>query len=194
MHRIFLLLIWLIPTFLSLSCTTNSGISERVVYGDRSTLAFSGKGAAAGMMMDAYMGGAGVAIGIAIDEGIAKDIATNISSRPDGFDMIALAQKELLTNIKSKNSKTNRQQISATKITIEKFGFHSAKGEGDKVSAWLKIRFSNQDGDVIVSYPDDFTSPAVIEFNDAKKNPELAFNTLKDATDLILDKWISTLK
>jgi hypothetical protein len=33
-----------------------------------------------------------------------------------------------------------------------------------------------------------------MEFNDAKENPELAFSTLKAATDLVLAKWISTLE
>ena len=47
---------------------------------------------------------------------------------------------------------------------------------------------------MLLTYPDDFALPAVIEFNDAKKNPELAFSTLKEATDLVLAKWISTLK
>jgi len=48
---------------------------------------------------------------------------------------------------------------------------------------------------MLLTYPDDFELPAaIIEFNDAKRNPELAFNTLKDATDLVLAKWISTFK
>ena len=173
------------------SCASKP-VKSQITKGDRSNLAFSGKGAAAGMMMDAYMGGAGVAIGVAIDEGIAKDIAANLSSRAGGFDMLALVYEELNSSAKVADSK--RKQILATKITVETYGFHSAKGEGDTVSAWLKIRFSNKDNNLLLTYPDDFVLPAVIEFNDAKKSPELAFNTLKDATDLVLVKWISTLK
>jgi len=174
------------------SACANKIINSQIIYGDRSTLSFSGKGAAAGMMMDAYMGGAGVAIGIAIDEGIAKDISANLSSRSDGFNMLALMYEELNSNVKNAGNK--RKQILATKITVETYGFRSARGEGDKVSAWLKVRFSNHDTNVLLTYPDDFALPAVIEFIDAKKNPELAFSTLKAATDLVLAKWISTLE
>ena len=177
---------------LILGCATKTVAPQNITYGERSTLNFTGKGAAAGMMMDAYMGGAGVAIGIAIDEGIAKDIAANLASRPGGFDMLALMGQELKSTAKITNKK--RKQIFSTRIIVETYGFRSAKGDGDKVSAWFKIRFSDQGSDVVLNYPDDFASPAVIEFNDAKKNPELAFNTLKSATDLVLAKWISTLK
>lgn len=193
MRYIFSAIIATIISLFLVACTTKYVTPQSVVYGDRSTLSFSGKGAAAGIMMDAYMGGAGVAIGIAIDEGIAKDIAANISSRPGGFDMLGLVQKELSVNSKTLEA-SGKRKISATKITVEIYGFHSAKGEGDKVSAWLKVRFTHPDGELLLTYPDDFASPAVIEFNDAKKNPELAFNTLKDATDVVLIKWLSILK
>ena len=87
-----------------------------------------------------------------------------------------------------------RKQILTTKIIIETYGFRSARGDGDKVSVWLKIRFNSQNDDLVLAYPDDFNSSAVIEFNGAKKNPELAFNVLKEATGLVLAKWISTFK
>jgi len=88
------------------SCVSKP-VTSQIDHGDRSTLAFSGKGAAAGTMMDAYMGGAGVAIGIAIDEGIAKDITANLSNRRGGFDMLALVNNELnsIAHITSKNRK-----------------------------------------------------------------------------------------
>jgi hypothetical protein len=193
MSSSFLTAVSFIISLFLVACVSKPIAPQNITYGDRSTLAFSGKGAAAGMMMDAFMGGAGVAIGIAIDEGIAKDIAANISSMPGSFDMLELVKKEIILNSRAIDTVGKRKLASATKITVETFGFHSSIGEGDKVSAWLKMRFSSQDGELVLTYPDDFISPPVIDFNEAKKNPALAFNTLKDATDLVLTKWMSTL-
>jgi hypothetical protein len=56
---------------------------------DSSSVRFEGKGAAAGMMMSSSMGSMGIAIGVAIDEGIAKDIQEALNSAGCKIDEIA---------------------------------------------------------------------------------------------------------
>jgi hypothetical protein len=85
--------------FLLGACVSKSAQAPDVIFADRITLAFTGKGAAAGMMMDAYLGGAGVAIGIAIDDGIAKNIAENITNSYPDFNILSVVKKSCSVNL-----------------------------------------------------------------------------------------------
>lgn len=64
--------------FLALSACSSLPAENKIGYqvslGESPIIRFEGKGAAAGMMMSSSMGSMGIAIGVAIDEGIAKDI------------------------------------------------------------------------------------------------------------------------
>jgi len=179
----FYLMFLLTATLLS-SCATHSKSSWQIKTGDRTTLAFSGKGAAAGMMMDAYMGGAGIAIGIAIDEGIAKDIATDIKKYSPDFNIVSMVESQL-----SKQSFYvhffKRNNVS-TQVVIEAYGFHTFPSEGDKASAWLKMHFISNGKDVFINYPADFSSPTLAELNDIKTNPKLAYGLLNNAVAEVL--------
>ena len=89
-------LILLISGFIS--CTTFTAKSPPIEFKDRQTLVFTGKGAAAGIMLDSVMGGVGVAIGIAIDEGIAKDIAKSIYEINPDYDFLKVGSDVLQAN------------------------------------------------------------------------------------------------
>lgn len=86
-------------------------------FGERETLYFTGRGGAAGIMMDAYLGGAGVAIGIAIDEGIAKDIAVAIQKENPRFDIRSHIKEFLIKNSSKVEFETWQ------KLTIDRYGF-----------------------------------------------------------------------
>lgn len=57
-------------------------------YADNFRINFFGKGAGAGMMMMGSMGPMGIAIGVAIDEGIAKDIRNALTASTHSVDAI----------------------------------------------------------------------------------------------------------
>ena len=113
----------LLVSCLTISCAHTRAPSVPVEYGDRQTLYFTGKGAAAGIMMDSLLGGTGVAIGIAIDEGIAKDIAAAIQKVNPEFDIRKLVQEQLL--IASDEIATKNWQS----LVIEKYGFKVVDGD-----------------------------------------------------------------
>jgi len=73
MYYSLLILIALVFT----GCASISAPSSKVIvaYEGNPVLHFEGKGSAAGIMLMGAMGPAGIAIGVAIDVGIAKDIA-----------------------------------------------------------------------------------------------------------------------
>lgn len=119
------------------ACAHRPARTVSIEYGDRQTLFFTGKGAAAGMMMDAFMGGAGVAIGIAIDEGIAKDIAAAIQKTNPEFDVRTLVREQLAI-VSDKEKIKNLHSI-----VIEKYGFHVV--EGDLVGPVLELTVNCKD-------------------------------------------------
>ena len=63
----------LLISLLILSSCVQQAILDTVIENNK-RLHFSGKGAGAGIMLSSAMGPVGMAIGFAIDEGIAKDI------------------------------------------------------------------------------------------------------------------------
>ena len=176
---------WLIIFLLS-SCATFQPAQPNIHIGERESLAFTGKGAAAGVMMDAYLGGAGVAIGIAIDEGIAKDIEKNITQRSGGFDMLRLVESVLHSG--------KYQELGASDVYIDTYGFKTFPGEGDRVTAWLKVRFKENSDEVTLTFPDDSPGPEALELSEVKTNPEAAYHLLENAMRKILTARLAKLK
>lgn len=170
----------LIISFL-VGCASNVAQFIPVTYGDRETLYFTGRGAAAGIMMDAYMGGAGVAIGIAIDEGIAKDIFSALLANNPKFSMVALVGGVLREQEKKGVSITDLKSV-----VIDKYGFQSAPD--DKVSPLLEMQFVCNSGVLqkVKLIPDE--NVASITFEQSKTNGALLEKQLRAAVDVLIDK------
>lgn len=105
------------------SCTHTRTLSIPVEFGDRQTLYFTGKGIVAGIMMDSLLGGAGIAIGIAIDEGIAKDIFAAIQKANPEFDIRKHIESLLVSN-RGRATTKNWQ-----KLTVDRYGFQVVDGD-----------------------------------------------------------------
>lgn len=191
MLRVNLVATLLLTIFLS-GCINNPRATWQVKTGDRTSLAFSGKGSAAGMMMDAYMGGMGVAIGIAIDEGIAKDIAANIKIYAPDFNIVSMVESQLVK--KSPRVSLFHRNKGFTQVIVQTYGFHTFPGDGDKVTPWLKVHFIGNGKDILIDYPADFTSPQLAELNDVKTNPKLAYELLDNAVVEVISRWHENLK
>lgn len=160
---------------LSLSACVTLNSKLEISYLDRDSLNFTGRGSAAGVMLDAVMDGAGIAIGIAIDQGIAKDISNNILLHDPKFDF-----RELI------RQRVNKSSVSALEsIKIKTYGFKSAPGE-DQVSAWLELEVV-QNGTIIqVKYPEEFTNVKTESFVKVKENAAAAVDLLVAATDAVI--------
>lgn len=172
-------------------CATVAKTHWQVKTGSRTTLAFSGKGAAAGIMMDAYLGGAGIAIGIAIDEGIAKTIGENLQKKSSDFNIISLVEQQLARQL-SRSRKLACTE-GALQVVVDTYGFHTFAGEGDNVTAWLKIHFICNGKDTLINYPEDFPAPKLAELNDVKTNPDIAYGLLQDAVAELVLVWDKSL-
>ncbi len=103
------------------------------------------------MMLMSSMGPMGIAIGVAIDEGIAKEI--DGEARESGFDI-----KDVLSRAFQKNSSI----LSINTLTIEGYGFISRSGGDDPVAAQLHVYIVSDDGRRLsVKYPEDFERGAI---------------------------------
>ena len=112
---------------------------------DQDRIRFAGKGAGAGMMMSASMGSMGIAIGVAIDEGIAKEIHESYISSGYDFPTIVKAETDAwLAKVCVEKTRDDRLCSTNTELNIRiyHYGFVTAQGDGDPVKAELDIGFA----------------------------------------------------
>jgi hypothetical protein len=141
-------------------------------------IVFQGKGAGAGIALMSAMGPVGIAIGVAIDAGIAKDIGT--ASIQQGFDIDAMLQQGLSaattqdyqlkisaavtrtvpeneTSIEPAVELTTEQSAEVPKLQLVRFGYKIVPGENDATSAELLIQWhDNNQAPQKIHYPNDF--------------------------------------
>lgn len=185
------LVVFLLMT-LSLSCSVFKGRIIGVQYDDRQTLAFTGKGLAAGIMLDSVLGGAGIAIGIAIDEGIAKDIAKSIYTSNPEHDFLV----DVKRGIQQSKEITIKDKRLLTKVVVIRHGFRTTSGEKaleykDAVSPWISLSFNCTGSTIAINYPEDIGQPVISELQDIKVNGQLAADQLKIAVGQTIDHWLA---
>lgn len=129
-----------------------------VEYPTKERLEFTGRGSAAAMMMSGSMGAMGIAIGVAIDEGISKDL--HKSAMVGGFD-----QQAIITNVLGARGyqvvegdddisslSTRRPSIkhlTIKRLSIKHLGFRSA---GDLIAPWVEVVFTQEGQEHSLSY------------------------------------------
>lgn len=174
-------LISILTFSLLVGCAHNVAQFIPITYGEREALYFTGRGSAAGIMMDAYMGGAGVAIGIAIDEGIAKDISSALFANNPKFSMVAL-----VGGVLREQEKKGVSIAGLKSVVVEKFGFQSASD--DKVIPLLEMQFVCDSGSPqkIKLVPDEHVQS--ITFEQSKTDGALVENQLRAAVDVLINK------
>lgn len=105
---------------------------------------FEGRGAGAGVMLSSAMGPMGIAIGVAIDEGIAKDIRASASREgidvsqiiKSGITELLLADSERLTGLVGDQSTLANRRL---ELTLHRYGFKVAKGSDDLVVPFYSL-------------------------------------------------------
>lgn len=118
-----------------------------VVAEDDLRVRFSGKGAGAGIALSSSMGPAGIAIGVAIDEGIAKDIGRALQT--ENFDIV--------TSVKTAFT-APPSQFDLVNIRVVRYGFitqPSARDLVDAVAPQLHLDIVADGQALIVRIPED---------------------------------------
>ncbi len=155
------------------ACSTVPHVSVSVEEPDR--VRFQGKGAGAGMMLMSSMGAMGIAIGVAIDEGIGKEIDT--SARAAGFNIKTIIQTSV------------SDTMLRSPITVERYGFVTRSGKNDPVAAQLHISTMTKDGvKVLVKYPEEFEDAEIQTYplDEVKSDGSLCLKAFERVVDLAL--------
>lgn len=173
------IILLLLTCCLITSCTHTRTLPIDVTYGERQSLYFTGRGSAAGIMMDSMLGGAGIAIGIAIDEGIAKDISAAIVASNPKFTMDGLVKDALREKVKQGMNADGLKSV-----VITKYGFQAAPD--DKVVPLVSLKFICES----VAIPAvEFTAnnkERAIPFGQSKADGKLVEKLLRDAVVEVL--------
>ncbi len=168
------IILLLLTCCLITSCTHTRTLPIDVTYGERQSLYFTGRGSAAGIMMDSMLGGAGIAIGIAIDEGIAKDISAAIVASNPKFTMDGLVKDVLREKVEQGMNADGLKSV-----VITKYGFQAAPD--DKVAPLVSLKFICES----VAIPAvEFTAnnkERAIPFGQSKTDGKLVEKFLRDA-------------
>ncbi len=143
-----------------LKTDTLNTVNIAVEFAEPNRTRFSGKGAGAGMMLSSSMGAAGVAIGIAIDEGIGKDIHATAKAAGVAVEPLVIAalreRAERLERVTYFTSTDEAQLV----ILIKRYGFILQSGVDDPAAAQFIVHVSHPDSgpEVILKldYPADF--------------------------------------
>ena len=126
-----------------IGCTQRAFKTDRpgieIVVSEPDRIRFSGKGAGAGMMMAGTMGPMGIAIGVAIDEGIGKDI--DRTARQGNVDIQTLLFKAVDATLDKPGNPLARYDADTIEIVVERYGFVTTPGEGDPVQPQLHLSF-----------------------------------------------------
>ncbi len=158
---------------------------------DPDRIRFSGKGAGAGMMMAGAMGPMGIAIGVAIDEGIGKDI--DETARRGNVDIRKLLVDAVNTQLGKSGFPVAGREVAVIDVVVERYGFITAPGEGDLVQAQLHIRFQLNDDNgkmKTIRLPEDFRNNDIVfatyPLDDIKTDAEKIRRALAEASEFLV--------
>ncbi|ABD82267.1 hypothetical protein [Saccharophagus degradans] len=164
------------------SCAQHSYRNNEVIVNSTSSaLSFEGRGAGAGMMLMSSMGPAGIAIGVAIDVGIAKEIEKAVNTTSVTFEQ--LLQRQLGMGCAKFDSKLSSTQLET--VSVEKYGFRVSKGDSESVVAWFSIALNNN-AEATINFPADFD-----ELDTAL--PSIPFNVVKSDGEAAVQLWRNSL-
>ena len=163
----------------SCSSLTNKPLNYDVTLPDPNRIRFEGKGAAAGMMLSGTMGPMGMAIGIAIDEGISKKI--DATATEYGFTIEDVLRAEFMsiqgTAFMDKHVFDASSEYSHLIVKVIKYGFKTYPGDGDLVIPVLELEFVLDD---VVKYQLSFPGAYIKDIRDDSHLPAGLIPSLDD--------------
>jgi len=180
-------MLFILTMLFLVSCTSAVGnkqtLALNISVSDPDRMRFYGKGAGAGMMLTSSMGPMGIAIGVAIDEGIGKDI--DEAAVKVGFNIRQIVG-DALTSAWVPDDGAN-EKIS---LVVERYGFVTWP-DGDRVAPQLHVTMTRVDGSELrVEFPEMFPEEEVPTgaFNEIKAKGEISIKLHREAARLLVEK------
>ena len=151
----------------SLSLFTDTFVEKTPVeihYTSPDRISFQGKGAGAGIALMSSMGPVGIAIGVAIDEGIAKDIRDTAKAGDVDFKTLLKDSVATMDTLKDADS-----------TDVKRYGFVMKNGSKDYVAAEVRVTVTKGDvtSDVTLSsWSNQEVLKDWVTLDDVKTKPE----------------------
>ena len=154
-----------------------------VKYPQSDKLDFTGRGSAAAMMMSGSMGAMGIAIGVAIDEGLAKDLTA--SAKAGGFN----AEQSFAKALGLADYRAVETDEPENALIIEKLGF---RAKGDLIAPWVELNFSRGVATILCRYQ-EFAGEDVLvaELGELKTDGAKAATLMDAAIELTVSQCLS---
>lgn len=190
MNRIFIALMILQLAACSV-LSPNPTKSVNLQFKEPNRISFQGKGAGAGIALMGTMGPVGIALGVAIDEGIAKDIRKAVSEEKGDSNKFVTG---LVTNqIESQGYSVvlNSKPQTVPFITIKRYGFKIINGSTDATAAEWDVEIELESGKKVkVQYPKDFNKDSIKTYvlADLKKDGKLGAELLTESLSRVLKR------
>lgn len=162
----------------------------------KSKFSFEGKGSSAGFMLMSAMGPAGIAVGVAIDEGISKEITQSALDGKETSEFQTLI-KSYVDQAINKTSLLNKKDLALFLQTIEsskkpvifefkETGFTTVKGNQEQVMAKINLVITLNDNFVELNFPDSIP--------DSKTLPTANFEQIKKDGATVEQVWVDSFQ
>jgi hypothetical protein len=190
MNRVFIALMILQLAACSM-LSSNPTKSVNLQFKEPNRISFQGKGAGVGIALMGAMGPVGIALGVAIDEGIAKDIREAVSEEKGDSNKFVT---RLLTNqieAQGYSVALNSKQQTVPVITIKRYGFKIMNGSTDATAAEWDVEIELESGKKVkVQYPKDFNKNSIKTYvlADLKKDGKLGAELLTESLSRVLKR------
>lgn len=190
MNRVFIALMILQLAACSV-LSPNPTKSVNLQFKEPNRISFQGKGAGAGIALMGTMGPVGIALGVAIDEGIAKDIRKAVSHEKGDSKQFVTG---LLTNqieAQGYSVALNSKPQTVPVITIKRYGFKIINGSTDATAAEWDVEIELKPGKKVkVQYPKDFNKDSIKTYvlADLKKDGMLGAELLTESLARVLKR------
>lgn len=178
-------LIFLMLVMICVSCAHINHTSIVVKVDSSNHFSYKGKGAGAGMMLMSAMGPMGIAIGVAIDEGIAKDIRT---AADNGQFSIANIIEQEFGNVDVKLGQVN--------IDVESYGYIAKVGQDDLAIPQIRLKITAKEVDKVYAYPEEFPDSGYegIELEKLKQNADAIDLSMRAAVKQVVDRFVMDIQ
>lgn len=162
-------------------------------YSEPNRIRFEGKGAGAGIALMSTMGPVGIALGVAIDEGIAKNIQEAVDK--EQADVVGLLTKTIDQKIHNYNRKVaTQEQSTEERLVVKRYGFKTIPGGDDLVvPVWHIALYSGEELIKEVKYPFDTDTSAIdsMPLQTLKIDGKQSVRLLLESLNTSLDELIS---
>ncbi len=172
----------------------SESLGPQIVVSDNTNgkIEFSGKGSAAGPMLMTSLGPSGIAVGIAIDVGIGKEIKAAMDrSNPNWFAGLSTRFKNELPQICSGAENTNALCSEETLlVSIREIGFKTTGGKDDPTHPFLSFTLESEGNREVQRYvleTPELTKP----LETLKSNGNLAIKMLMSLIEMQLPELVN---